>query len=107
MGASKLKLHPDRINQTARIGKVFAHPARVAIIKYISERDGCNCNDLVNQIGLSQPTITQHLTVIGNQGLLNSTFKGRNKYYHINLERFEELHMLLNAFLTKTKSNCR
>lgn len=106
MGVSKINIHTERINQVARIAKVFAHPARVAILKYISEQDACICNDIVDEIGLSQPTISQHLTVIGNEGLLKGTFKGKKKCYCINMERFEEFQMLLNAFFNKTKSNC-
>ncbi|MFD1615706.1 ArsR/SmtB family transcription factor [Gelatiniphilus marinus] len=106
MGISKLNLHTENTNQIARISKVFAHPARVAILKYISQQDGCICNDLVDEIGLSQPTISQHLTVIGNEGLLKVIFKGKNKSYRINIERFEEFQMLVTAFFNKTKSNC-
>lgn len=106
MGLSKFNLHTQRINQIAIISKVFSHPARVAILKYISEQDGYNCNELADAIGLSQPTISQHLTVIGNEGLLKGVFKGKNKYYSINMERFEEFQMLLNVFFNKAKSNC-
>ena len=106
MGASKVNIYTQRINIIAQIAKVFAHPARVAILKYISEQDGCICNDLVGEIGLSQPTISQHLTVIGDTGLLKGTFKGKAKSYCLNVERFEEFQMLFNSFLNKTKSNC-
>ncbi len=106
MGASKLFMFDQRINEVARIAKVLAHPARISILKYISEQDGCICNDLVDEIGLSQATISQHLTVIGNEGLLKGTFTGKKKSYCLNIERFEELQMLLNSFLNKTKSNC-
>ena len=106
MGVSKLNIHTEKINKIAEIAKVFAHPARVAILKQISEQEGCICNDLVDQIGLSQATISQHLNVIGNAGLLNGTFEGKKKCYCLNIERFEEFQMLLNSFLNRTKSNC-
>jgi DNA-binding transcriptional ArsR family regulator len=106
MGVSKVHIHSDRINQIAQISKVFSHPARVAILKYISEQENCICNDLVDEIGLSQATISQHLTVIGNAGLLKGIFKGKMKCYCLNLERFEEFQILMNSFFNKTKSNC-
>ena len=106
MGASKYFIFNDTTNQIARLAKVISHPARIAILKYISEQEGCICNDLVEEIGLSQATISQHLTVIGNEGLLKGTFTGKKKSYCLNVERFEELQMLLNSFLNKTKSNC-
>lgn len=106
MGVTKRFIYTDYINEIANFAKIFSHPARVAIVKYISEQDGCICNDLVDEIGLSQATISQHLTVIGKEGLLKGTFEGKKKSYCLNKERFEELQMLLYSFLNKTKSNC-
>lgn len=106
MGATKTYIFPNNINQLAQLAKVFAHPARITILKYISEQEECICNDLVDEIGLSQATISQHLTVIGNTGLLKGRFEGKKKCYCLNIERFQEVQMLLNSFFNKTKSNC-
>lgn len=106
MGVTKRFIFPDNINDIANFAKVFAHPARIAILKYISEQEGCICNDLVDEIGLSQATISQHLTVIGNTGLLKGTFEGKKKCYCLNVERFKEVQLLLNSFFNKTTSNC-
>ncbi|MFK7782867.1 ArsR/SmtB family transcription factor [Psychroserpens sp.] len=106
MGVTKRFIYTNHINDIASFSKVFAHPARVAIVKYISEQDGCICNDLVDEIGLSQATISQHLKVIASEGLLKGTFEGKKKSYCLNKERFEELQTLLSAFFNKTKSNC-
>nr|WP_299333853.1 metalloregulator ArsR/SmtB family transcription factor [uncultured Psychroserpens sp.] len=106
MGVTKRFIFPESINQIASFAKVFAHPARVAILKYISEQEGCICNDLVDEIGLSQATISQHLAVIGDTGLLKGTFEGKKKYYCLNIERFQEVQLLLNSFFNKTTSNC-
>jgi len=105
MGATRLKIHQDRHIEISRIAKVFAHPARVAILKELSKQEGC-CNDLVEVIGLSQATISQHLTVIGDAGLLYGSHKGKQRNYCLNVERLEEFQQSLNAFLTKTKSSC-
>ncbi|WP_353777363.1 metalloregulator ArsR/SmtB family transcription factor [Winogradskyella sp. 3972H.M.0a.05] len=106
MGVSKFSIHTENINQIASIAKVFAHPARVAILKHISEQEGCICNDLVEEIGLSQATISQHLSVIDGAGLLQGTYEGKKKCYCLNIERFEEFQNLLNSFFLTTKSNC-
>ena len=106
MGVTKRFIYSDHINDIANIAKVFAHPARVAILKYISEQEGCICNDLVDEIGLSQATISQHLSVIGDAGLLKGRFEGKKKCYCLNLERFEEFHILMNSFFKKTTANC-
>ncbi|MCK8480220.1 ArsR/SmtB family transcription factor [Psychroserpens algicola] len=106
MGATKHFMYTDSCNEIANIAKVFAHPARVTILKYISEQEGCICNDLVEDIGLSQATISQHLSVIGDAGLLQGRFVGKRKCYCLNSDRFKEFQILMNAFFIKTTSNC-
>jgi DNA-binding transcriptional ArsR family regulator len=106
MGVTKRFIHSDYVNEVATMARVLAHPARVAILKYISEQKSCICNDLVDEIGLSQPTISQHLTVIANAGLLKGTFKGKAKCYCINMEMFENFERTLNSFFVTSKAKC-
>ena len=106
MGASKLQIHSKRLNDIALVAKVFAHPARVAILEYISKQKDCICSDIVDEIGLSQPTISQHLQVINKAGLLKGNFKGKSICYCINVKRFQEFQELFNSFFNKTKFNC-
>ena len=106
MGASKSDIYCKEITTMAAMAKVFAHPARVAILQYISKQDSCICNDIVDEIGLSQPTISQHLKVINNAGLLKGNFIGKSICYCLNVERFQEFQSSLNSFFDKTKSNC-
>ena len=106
MGASKLQIHSKRTNDIALVAKVFAHPARVAILEYVSKQKDCICSDIVNEIGLSQPTISQHLQVINKAGLLKGNFKGKSLCYCINIKRFQEFQELFNSFFNKTKFNC-
>ncbi|MBT8267390.1 MAG: metalloregulator ArsR/SmtB family transcription factor [Bacteroidia bacterium] len=106
MGASKVDIYSDQINAIAAIAKVFAHPARVAILKYISSQESCICNDIVDKIGLAQPTISQHLKVINEAGLLNGSFEGKSICYCLNVDRFQEIQEHLNAYFNQTKSNC-
>ena len=106
MGASKLNIHSKDINDIAAIAKVFAHPARISILQYISKQESCICNDIVDEIGLAQPTISQHLQVISKAGLLKGDFKGNSLCYCINVERFLEFQELFNSFFNSTKLNC-
>jgi len=106
MGASKIDIYTPEIKNIAALAKVFAHPARVAILQYISKQKDCICNDIVDEIGLSQPTISQHLQVINNAGLLKGSFKGKSICYCLNLSRFQEFQKLFNQFLNTTTSNC-
>jgi DNA-binding transcriptional ArsR family regulator len=106
MGASKVDIYPNEINEIAAIAKVFSHPARVAILQYISTQEACICNDIVDEIGLAQATISQHLKVINDAGLLKGTFEGKSLCYCLNIDRFQELQTLFNTFFNQTKSNC-
>ena len=106
MGASKLDIYSTGINKLAAFAKVFSHPARIAILQYISKQENCICNDIVDEIGLSQPTISQHLQVINQAGLLKGNFKGKSLCYCINVDRLQEFQETLNGFFNKTKSTC-
>ncbi|MBT8288869.1 MAG: winged helix-turn-helix transcriptional regulator [Flavobacteriaceae bacterium] len=107
MGASKVEIYSDQTNRIAAIAKVFAHPARVAILQHIASQNACICNDLVDEIGLAQPTISQHLKVINEAGLLNGSFEGKRLCYCLNTDRFEEFqNELITYFKTTTQSCC-
>ncbi|MFC4722665.1 ArsR/SmtB family transcription factor [Geojedonia litorea] len=106
MGATKLDIYDQNITDIAMIAKVFAHPARVAILQYISKQESCICNDIVDEIGLAQPTISQHLKVINDAGLLHGNYKGKSLCYCLNIDRFRAFQELLNSFFNTTQTNC-
>ncbi len=106
MGVTKTEIFSISQNDLATAAKVLAHPARIAILHHVSKQKNCICNDLVDKIGLSQPTISQHLNEIKKIGLLKGTFKGRNLCYCINKEKWEELQELFNSFFSKVNQNC-
>lgn len=106
MGLSKTYMFTEKQNELAKVAKVLAHPARVAILEYISKQDACICTDLVDIIGLSQPTISQHLNEIKKIGLLKGTFEGKNLCYCIDQERWEELQQTFHLFFSNITRNC-
>ncbi len=106
MGVTKTHIFSSAQNEMAQIAKVLAHPARIAILEYISKQEGCICTDLVDEIGLAQPTISQHLNEIKKIGLLKGSFEGKNLCYCIDEERWQELQNSFNAFFTNINQNC-
>jgi ArsR family transcriptional regulator len=70
MGTTKTQIFNTAQNELATIFKVLSNPARIAIIQYISQQQSCICNDIVEEIGLAQPTISQHLKELKSIGLL-------------------------------------
>ena len=106
MGLTKTQMFTTKQNQLATMFKVLAHPARIAILEYISLQDACICNDIVEEIGLAQPTISQHLKELKSIDLIKGEIEGKKVCYCINLERWKEIQTLLNTFFNTTKVNC-
>ena len=76
MGLTKSEIFTDEQNKIAAIAKVLGHPARIAIIDYLIKLDSCVCGDLVKEIGLAQPTISQHLKELKKVGLIKGKIEG-------------------------------
>lgn len=106
MGTTRTQIFSEHQNELASAFKVLGHPARVAILQYVSNQDSCICNDLVGDIGLAQATISQHLKELKNIGLLEGEVEGKRMCYTINLERWAKLQNDINEFFNTTKSNC-
>ncbi len=106
MGTTKSHIFSTSQNELAQVAKVMAHPARIAILQYISKQEGCICTDLVDEIGLAQPTISQHLNEIKKIGLLKGTFEGKNLCYCIDQERWAQIRALFQDFFTNIHQNC-
>ena len=101
MGTTKTEIFDKTQNQIALIAKAFAHPARVAILQQIFKANACICGDLVDEIGLAQPTISQHLKELKNLGLIQGTIEGTSVCYCINKEVWQDAKQLFSAFLNQ------
>lgn len=106
MGVTKTQIFNQKQNELAVIFKVLANPARIAILEYISEQEACICNDIVDEIGLAQPTISQHLKELKSINLISGEIEGKRVCYCINLEKWLAIQEMLNSFFNKTKTNC-
>ncbi|TAI47235.1 ArsR/SmtB family transcription factor [Flagellimonas allohymeniacidonis] len=106
MGVTKTHIFSVQQNDLAQAAKVLAHPARIAILEHISKQEACICNDLVDVIGLAQPTISQHLNEIKKIGLLKGTFEGKNLCYCIDQDRWMELQQAFHDFFSNINRNC-
>ena len=101
MGLSKTEIFTDQQNQISQFSKAFGHPARVAILQYLFKMDACICGDLVNEIGLAQPTISQHLKALKNLGLIKGSIEGTTVCYCINVENWTKMKALLSEFINQ------
>lgn len=107
MGITKVENFSTRQNELAVIAKAIGHPARIAILEYLSKVDGCICTDIVNEINLSQPTVSQHLKELKSAGLIKGTIEGTSICYCIDTKTMEQLGLFLTQTTTQiNKNNC-
>tara|TARA_R110002072_G_scaffold163868_1_gene316774 strand:- start:460 stop:792 length:333 start_codon:yes stop_codon:yes gene_type:complete len=109
MGVTKTEMFTEQQNKISLFAKVFGHPARVSILQHLFKIDSCVCGDLVNEIGLAQPTISQHLKELKNLGLIKGNIEGTSVCYCIHKENWTEMKTLMLAFLNQDLSkeqNC-
>ncbi len=83
----------------AALARALGHPARVAILQYLLDRQTCVCGELVDEIGLAQPTISQHLKELKQLGLIQGEVEGTRVCYCIDAAAWAELRTQFGDFL--------
>ena len=107
MGITKTELFKKRQNRIATLAKAFDHPARVAILEYLLSNQTCITNDLVNELPLSQSTISQHLKELKNIGIIKGEVEGPKLNYCIDEKVWEETRESFASFFAKyTPKKC-
>ena len=101
MGLTKSEIFTDEQNKLATWFKVLGHPARVAILQYIINQKACICNDLVDEVGLAQATISQHLKELKSMGIIQGTIEGKSVCYCINGTVWRAFQEEFNAFFNQ------
>jgi len=105
MGVTKTDLFTEVQNEIALAAKAFAHPARVAIIQYLLRSDTCINGDLVQELGLAQATISQHLRELKDIGIIQGTIEGSRVNYCINHNRWAEIKAQFNEIFNQLESS--
>jgi predicted transcriptional regulator len=108
MGLTKTEIFTTEQNRLAVLLKAIAHPARIAILQHIVNANACICGDLVDELGLAQATISQHLKELKNAGLIKGTIEGVSVCYCIEPDAWKLLTNELTDFLQSYKPivNC-
>ena len=97
MGASKTEHFTEHQNQIALLAKAMGHPARIAILEFLLEAKSCICGDIVNELPLAQPTVSQHLKELKNAGIIKGSISGNAICYCIDEKTIE----ILNTYFVK------
>ncbi len=109
MGIAKTDEFTVRDNRIARYAKALAHPARVAILQLLVKKQSCICGDIVDELPLSQSTVSQHLKELKESGLIKGDIDGAKVCYCIDEKEWEiakeNLSVLFGSY-KKTKLKC-
>ena len=109
MGATKTDHFTDKQNEIAILAKALGHPARIAIIEHLLKVNACICGDIVNELPLAQPTVSQHLKELKNAGIIKGDIEGNTVCYCINEKIINKLQAYFNDVFVKietSKKNC-
>jgi DNA-binding transcriptional ArsR family regulator len=108
MGLTKSEIFTDKQNRLASMMKALAHPARIAIIQYLIKTNACINGQLVEELGLAQPTISQHLKELKNAGLIQGTIEGTSVCYCIDPKTWAQYQKEIGALFATYKGgeNC-
>lgn len=101
MGASKTENFTDKQNTIATLAKALGHPARIAIMDYLIKVDDCICGDIVNELPLAQPTVSQHLKELKNAGLIKGSIEGNAICYCIDEKAVEKIQNYFTSISKK------
>ena len=110
MGATKTEHYSDLENKMAVLTKALGHPARMKIVAHLLKVGECICNDLVDELPLAQPTISQHLRELKSVGLIKGNIDGSAICYCVDRIVLGELTQYLGGLLLlsneKISSEC-
>lgn len=109
MGATKTDFFTENQNELAILAKALGHPARIAIIEYLLKVNACICGAIVNELPLSQPTVSQHLKELKNAGLIKGSIEGNAICYCIDESGFEKIKVFfqhVTTHLEKRNNEC-
>ena len=94
----------------AAFAKALSHPARIAILKVLAQKNECICGEIVDVLPLAQSTVSQHLKELKNAGLIDGTIDGPRSCYCINWKAFsafkEEFNLLFDRLKLKNEKAC-
>lgn len=108
MGLTKTEIFTDRQNKLAQMMKALGHPARIAIIQQLIKTKACICGDIVDELGLAQATISQHLKELKNVGLIKGTIEGTSVCYCIDEKVWKQYRKEFEGFFVsyEGRDNC-
>jgi DNA-binding transcriptional ArsR family regulator len=106
MGATKSYQFSLKENKLAQYAKALGHPARVAILKLLAKKATCQCGDIVEELPLSQSTVSQHLKELKEAGLIKGEIEGAKVCYCIDEKEWKAAQAMLNQLFDTYRESC-
>lgn len=106
MGATKSFEFTAKHNKLAKYAKALAHPARIAILQLLAKKQTCICGDIVDEIPLSQSTVSQHLKELKDAGIIKGDIEGAKVCYCIDDKEWKAAQQSLNKLFDSFKGVC-
>jgi len=101
MAYSKIELFSEELQKCSELYKALAHPARLAILKYLAETRTCITGDIADELPLGRTTVNQHLKELKDAGLISGTTKGAMTCYCLNSDTIKVLKRISEAFINE------
>ena len=106
MGLTKSTLFTAEENRMADLAKALAHPARIAILRHLTQINACVCGDLVEVLPLSQSTVSQHLRELKRVGIIQGNIEGTKTCYCINPKVWQEAQLVFTKLFVSNPNCC-
>lgn len=88
---------PEADEDLAALAKAVGHPARVQILRLLVRRESCICGDIVDELPLAQSTVSQHLKVLKEAGLIRGDIDGPRVCYCVEPQALRRLKALVGS----------
>ncbi len=105
MGITKSHIFKSKENKLAKYAKALGHPARISILKLLAKKQACICGDIVDELPLSQSTVSQHLKELKEAGLIKGDIDGASVCYCIDEKEWKAAQAWLNQLFDSYKGN--
>lgn len=106
MGLSKTADFSKSQNELASLAKALGHPARIAILQFLASKKSCICGDIVDELPLSQSTVSQHLKELKKVGLIKGEIDGPSVCYCLNEQTVLKARKILGDLLERASKDC-
>lgn len=99
MRTTKALLLKDKLQESSELLRALTHPLRMQILEFIDSQDHINVNKIYNTLNLEQSITSQHLRILRNAGIVETTRDGKYIFYSINYEKVKSAMAAINTFL--------